>query len=121
MELEGQELPTARVRVDRGLGRVFLAPASGKGGGEVAIDVLPSQMPAIAAAFAGGDPPGAAGPAMSPEELEGLKAKILGMTRAREPFYHGEIAVKLGLEYDVVVEAIHSLQREGKLREVDDR
>lgn len=120
MALEEQELPTARVRVDRGLGRVFLSAASGAGDDEVAIDVLPSQMPAIAAAFAGGDPPGDGGPAMSPEELEELKAKIMGMTRAREPFYHGEIAVKLGLEYDVVVEAIHSLQREGKLREADD-
>lgn len=118
MALEGQELPAARVRVGRGLGRIFLTAVSGSRD-EVAIDVLPSQMPAIAAAFDGGDPPGAGGPAMSPEELEELKAKIMAMTKAREPFYHGEIAVKLGLEYDDVVEAIYSLQREGKLREAD--
>jgi len=116
-----QEPPTVRVRVDRGLGRIFLSAMSGTGGGgEVAIDVLPSQMPAIAAAFDGGDPPMGGGPAMSPEELEGLKAKIMRMTKPKVRFYPGEIAVKLGLEHDVVIEAIHSLQREGKLIEHDD-
>jgi len=120
MELEGQELPTARVRVDRGLGRVFLAPASGKGGGEVAIDVLPSQLPGIVAKFGRDEHHVKGSPPMPPGELEGLKAKITKMTRAREPFYPGEIAVKLGLEYSDVIEAIYSLQREGKLRELDD-
>lgn len=121
MALEEQELPTARVRVDRSLGRVFLTAVSGTGGaGEVAIDVLPSQLPGIVAEFGNGGRPVKAPPAMSPEELEGLKGKIMKMTKARVPFYPGEIAVKLGLEYNAVIEAIYSLQREGKLRELDD-
>ena len=121
MALEEPELPTASVRVDRGLGRVFLTALSGDGDdGEIAIDVLPSQMPGIAAAFAGGDPPGTSSLEMSPEELEELKGKIMKMTKARKPFYPGEIAVELGLEYNAVIEAIYSLQKEGKLRELDD-
>jgi len=121
MAPEGQGLPMARVRIDRGLGRVFLAPASGNGsGGEVAIDVLPSQLPGIVAKFGRDEHHVKGSPPMPPGELEGLKAKIMKMTRAREPFYPGEIAVKLGLEYSDVIEAIYSLQREGKLRELDD-
>ncbi|MDD9812901.1 MAG: hypothetical protein OXU37_01305 [Thaumarchaeota archaeon] len=120
MALEGTGLPMARVRVDRGLGRVFLTLASGNGAGEVAIDVLPSQLPGIVAEFGNDGRPIKDPPAMSPEDLEELKGKIMKMTKSRDQFYPGEIAVKLGLEHDVVIEAIYTLQREGKLRESDD-
>ena len=120
MALEGPELPMARVRVDRGLGRVFLTLASGNGAGEVAIDVPPSQMPGVVAEFVNDGRPIKDPPAMSPEELEELKGKIMKMTKSRDQFYPGEIAVKLGLEYKTVMEALNSLEGEGKIRVHDD-
>jgi len=119
MALEGKVLPAARVRIDRGLGRVFLTALSGRhGGSEIAIDVAPSQMPAIAAAFGAWGAPADDMPAMSPEELEGIKARVMKMTRPHERFYPSDIAEGLDVEYDVAVEAIHSLEREGKVREI---
>lgn len=112
----------ARVRVDRPLGRVFLTALSGKySGDEIAIDVAPSQMPGIASAFVPSSPPADDMPAISPEELEGIKAKVMKMTRPQERFYPSDIAEGLDIDYDVAVEAIHSLQREGKVRELGAR
>lgn len=121
MAMGDQVLPTASVRVDTGLGRVFLTALSGEGHkAEIAIDVFPSQMPRIAAAFAAGEPPSSDRLEMSPEELEDLKGKIMKMTRPRVRFYPGEIAVELGIEYDAVIEAMYSLEKEGKIRGLDE-
>lgn len=117
-----EELPTARVRVDRGLGRVFLTAVSGPcSGDEIAIDVAPSQMPGIAAEFARGDPPVDDMPEISPEELEEIKAKVMKMTRPHERFYPSDIVEGLDIDYDVAVEAINSLEREGKVIEAGPR
>ncbi|MDD9825706.1 MAG: hypothetical protein OXU86_02870 [Thaumarchaeota archaeon] len=119
--MDTQNPPTASVRVDRRSGKVFLTALSGEGRkGEVTIDVLPSQMPEIVAAFVDVDHPGADRPAMPPEELEEIKGKIMNMTKAQERFYPYEIATELDLDYDDVMEAMNSLEREGKIRVLDD-
>ncbi|MDD9809841.1 MAG: hypothetical protein OXU86_02875 [Thaumarchaeota archaeon] len=122
MALEGPgELPLASVRIDRSQGRVFLTPASSNGScDEVVIDVLPSQLPDIVAEFGNGGRPMKDPPAMSPAELEELKDRIMRAIKAKEQFYPGEIAIRLGLEYKTVMEALNSLEGEGKIKVHDD-
>jgi len=115
---------TAGVRVDALASRLYLAPPRGSGHGEIAVDVRPSQLAGLVAAFGdcneGGFGPETDGQRAAPTDMEGLKEAIMERTRARKVFYPGRLAGEMGLSYDTVIEAVLSLEREGRLRAVGD-
>jgi len=112
---------TAGVRVDALASRLYLAAP---GRGEIAVDVRPSQLAGLVAAFGdcneGGFGPETDRQRAAPTDMEGLKEAIMRRTRARKVFYPGRLAGEMGLSYDTVMEAVLSLEREGRLRAVGD-
>lgn len=110
---------SAGVRVDTREGRLYVAfPATGGDDEEIAVDVAPAQLARLADACRGeAEDTVTPEPEMGEGDLEGLKDEIMKRTRDHRPFYPGKIAGDLGLELRVVMRAIKSLEREGKLVE----
>lgn len=108
---------SAGVRVNTEEGRLYVAfPATGDDDEEIAVDVAPHQLARLADACRGeAEDTVTPEPEMSGEELEGLKGEIMKRTRDHRPFYPGKIAGDMGLGLRVVMRAVKSLEREGKL------
>lgn len=113
---------TVGVRVDALASRLYLAAPHGSA--EIAVDVRPSQLARLVAAFGDcnedGFGPEADAQRAAPTDMEGLKEEIMKRTKARKVFYPGRLAGEMGLSYDTVIEAVLSLESEGRLRALDD-
>lgn len=123
MATEQPVLPTTvGVRVDALASRLYLAAPHGSA--EIAVDVRPSQLARLVAAFGDcnedGFGPEADAQRAAPTDMEGLKEEIMKRTKARKVFYPGRLAGEMGLSYDTVIEAVLSLESEGRLRALDD-